>query len=172
MSNINQSFFLRTKLLDISARDCSNYSPDCASGGCSSRTCHKTGNVRITTYQRTGSNATPRRGGGTHKEFLNRIKKQNPQVMRGEKSTHATLIRSMRPVQQFGSSTVGKRNNDNTAIVLNRVHHVPNKWNTGRQKECCTDTLVQPQKDDNKTTINQLRGYPQKGLPGPGNICK
>lgn len=163
----SQSFFLRMKKQTRAATSssCAGYSPDCANGGCSNsqRTCRsQTGKQRITTYQKTGSNSSPFRGGGSEKELLRRIKQRAATTVRGRQTSQAALIRASRPVQPLPFSTVGRPTVYGTGIMLARTPLRARAWNEPQMKECCTDTGA---------SVNEVRGFPQSVI-GPGNVCK
>lgn len=152
------------------AKSCSNYAPNCANGGCTAQSCTpKTGKQRITTYTKTGSSASPYRGGGSEKELIKRIKHRTPATVRGTQTSQASLIRASRPVQNLTKSTLGRPNTYGTGVVLARTPMRSGEWNPPRAESCCTDTEARPQPPND--TINQERGIPQNVI-GPGNPCK
>jgi|AntAceMinimDraft_6_1070360.scaffolds.fasta_scaffold00182_18 hypothetical protein len=168
----SQSFFLQMKKQNRAARACSNYAPGCDRGGCASkgsRTCSvKNGKQRITTYTKTGMNASPHQGGGSAKEILKQTKHRSAKTVRGKQVSQATLIRAARPVQRLPISTLGRPHTYGTGVMLARTPHRPAGWNKPQSKECCTDTEARPQPPS--STPNLVRGVPQNVI-GPGNPC-
>ena len=148
MYSTSQSFFLQMKKNKRTASGCSNYSSNCAQGGCTNP-CSKNGKPRITTYRKTGTSASPFKGGMTSAALLSRTRRRQHTTVRGQQSSQSTLIRASRSVQTVPISTVGRPNTYGTGIMVHRVPRTTNNWNAPKSKECCADT----------STVNLELGY-------------